>query len=135
MKRYRRSSIFHWTTINFPSRTEGYNTTFNTSNLRRLTLTDCEDFDRLLPELFRRVQLKEFTFWRPAYHWQHVNNQYFRLIQFSKKQTHLEVLDLDHVGLLRSVIPLIISGKPFQSLRFHNFGQGNCRASQDSQVN
>ena len=110
----------------FPQSHRGLQHHINTSNLRRLTLTDCEDFDRLLPELFRRVQLKEFTLWRPTYHWQYVNNQYFRLIQFLKEQKYLEVLDLEHVGLLRSAIPLIISGKPLQSLRFHDFEDKLC---------
>jgi hypothetical protein len=104
----------------FPHSHRGLQHHINTSNLRRLTLTDCEDFDRLLHELSGNVQLKEFTLWRPIYHYQNTSVQYVRLLHFLKTQAQLEVLDLEHIGLQRSATPLILSRMPLRSLRFHD---------------
>ena len=104
----------------FPHAHRGLQHHINTSHLQRLTLTDCEDFDRLLHELSGNVQLKAFTLWRPIYHHQNTNAQYVRLLHFLKTQAQLKVLDLEHIGLQRSATPPIISGMPLRSLRFHD---------------
>ena len=98
----------------------------NMANLRRVTLTDCQNLDLLLPRISEAVQLKHLILRRPVYDWRHVDLWRLLLIAFLESQEHLEVLDLECVGLLRTDIPAFTSGRPLQSLRFHELEDTLC---------